>query len=169
MLSENLAEAINKQINLEFYSAYAYLAMSAHFEGLGLPGAAQWMRAQSREEVVHAMKFFDFLNDRGEQVLLEAIEAPKIPHNGSVREMFEQGLAGEEAVTSAINDIYTLAVQERDYPTQVMLQWFIEEQVEEEKSINDVLDQVKLIGDDKSALFFLDRELGQRQEEEEEA
>lgn len=169
MLSEKLTEAINKQINLEFYSAYAYLAMSAHFEGLGLPGAAHWMREQSREEVVHAMKFFDFLNDRGARVVLEAVDAPKIPHNGSVREMFERGLAGEEAVTSAINDIYTLAVQERDYPTQVMLQWFIEEQVEEEKSINDVLDQLKMIEGDKSALFFLDRELGQRQEEEEEA
>ena len=96
MLSENLAEALNKQINLEFYSAYSYLAMSAHFEAIGLPGAAHWMREQSREEVLHAMKFFDFVNDRGERVVLEAIETPKIPHHGSVREMFERALAGEQ-------------------------------------------------------------------------
>lgn len=162
MLSKVVEDAINEQIKNELYSAYLYLAMSAHFEAANLPGSAHWMRLQSQEEVEHAMKFFDYVNERGGRVVLQAINQPPVEFKSPL-EIFQQALEHEQKVTGMINNLYALAVKENDYPTQVMLQWFIEEQVEEEKSAGDVVEQLKMIGDHTHGLFMLDRQLGARE------
>lgn len=162
MLGKALEDALNEQINKELYSAYLYLAMSAFCEASSLPGFARWMRIQAEEESAHAMRFFDHVNDRGGRVLLKAIEAPP-PVWKSPLEMFEDVLAHEKKVTGMINRLYELAVKENDYASQMELQWFITEQVEEEKSASDVVEQLKTIGDEGMALLMLDRELGARQ------
>jgi ferritin len=162
MLSKVVEDAINEQIKNELYSAYLYLAMSAHFEAANLPGSAHWMRLQSQEEVEHAMKFFDYVNERGGRVVLQAIDQPPVEFKLPL-DIFQQALEHEQKVTGMINNLYALAVKENDYPTQVMLQWFIEEQVEEEKSAGDVVEQLRMIGDHTQGLFMLDRQLGARE------
>jgi ferritin len=162
MLSKVVEDAINEQIKNELYSAYLYLAMSAHFEVANLPGSAHWMRLQSQEEVEHAMKFFDYVNERGGRVVLQAINQPPAEFKSPL-DIFQQALEHEQKVTGMINNLYALAVKENDYPTQVMLQWFIEEQVEEEKSAGDVVEQLKMIGDHIPSLLMLDRQLGARE------
>ena len=161
MMGERLQEAINEQINKELYSAYLYLSMSAYCEAEGLSGFAVWMRAQAQEEVGHAMRFFDHVNARGGRVVLKAIEVPP-PIWKSPLEMFEQVLEHERKVTGMINRLYQLALSENDYATQIELQWFITEQVEEEKSAGAVVGQLQRIGDQPMGLLMLDRELGQR-------
>ena len=161
MLSKAMQEAINEQIKHELYSAYLYLAMSAHFEAASLAGAARWMRMQSQEEVDHAMKFFDFVNERGGRVTLQAIDQPPAEF-GSPTAVFEQTLEHERKVTALIHQLYELALKEKDYPAQVMLQWFIEEQVEEEATATHILEMLKMVGDKGQALVMLDRELGRR-------
>lgn len=163
-MNSAIQEAINQQINLEFSSAYAYLAMSAHFEASGLPGCANWMRQQAQEEVSHAMRLFDFMHDRNTPVALQAIEAPRRDF-GSPREVFENALHHEQKVTQSIHNLYTLATENHDYATRVMLEWFINEQVEEEKTVQGILDEFGLVGDNKVALFMIDKELGARQAE----
>lgn len=163
MLSKALEEAINEQIKNELYSAYLYLSMSAYFEAENLPGMARWMRLQSDEEVSHAMKFFDYLYDRGSRVVLRAIDQPPAEFEGPL-DIFQKALAHEKKVTGMINDIYALAVKENDYPSQVMLQWFIEEQVEEEKSAGDVVAMLEMIGTHTPSIIMLDRQLGARSE-----
>jgi ferritin len=162
MLSKVVEDAINEQIKNELYSAYLYLAMSAHFEVANLPGFAHWMRLQSQEEVEHAMKFFDYVNERGGRVVLQVIDQPPVEFKLPL-DIFQQALEHEQKVTGMINNLYALAVKENDYPTQVMLQWFIEEQVEEEKSAGDVVEQLRMIGDHTQGLFMLDRQLGARE------
>jgi len=162
MMGERLQETINEQINKELYSAYLYLSMSAYCEAEGLSGFAVWMRAQAQEEVGHAMRFFDHVNARGGRVVLKAIEVPP-PIWKSPLEMFEQVLEHERKVTGMINRLYQLALGENDYATQIELQWFITEQVEEEESACAVVEQLKRIGDQPMGLLMLDRELGQRQ------
>jgi ferritin len=162
MLSKVVEDAINEQIKNELYSAYLYLAMSAHFEAANLPGSAHWMRLQSQEEVEHAMKFFDYVNERGGRVVLQVIDQPPVEFKLPL-DIFQQALEHEQKVTGMINNLYALAVKENDYPTQVMLQWFIEEQVEEEKSAGDVVEQLRMIGDHTQGLFMLDRQLGARE------
>ena len=162
MMGERLQEAINEQINKELYSAYLYLSMSAYCEAESLPGFAGWMRAQAQEEQEHAMRFFDYVNTRGGRVVLKAIEVPP-PVWKSPLEMFEQVLDHERKVTGLINLLYQLALSENDYATQIELQWFITEQVEEEQSASAVVEQLKRIGDQPMGLLMLDRELGQRQ------
>ena len=152
MLSKALEQAINDQIKNELYSAYLYLSMSAHFEANNMPGSARWMRLQSNEEVSHAMKLFDYVNDRGSRVVLQGIDQPPA----------EFGSPLEQKVTGMINHIYDLAVKENDYPTQIELQWFITEQVEEEKSAGDIVEQLKVVGDHGPSLIMLDRALGAR-------
>jgi len=164
MLSKAMQKAINEQIRDELYSAYLYLSMAAYFETLSLPGFATWMRAQSQEEVSHAMKFFDFVNERGGRVELHEIEKPPVEFE-SPRGVFEATYEHEQTVTGLIHDLYALALEEKDYPAQVMLHWFIEEQVEEEDSVSQILDTLDRIGDRDQALVMLDRELGQRQTE----
>ena len=161
MLSEKLQSAMNDQIRKEFYSSYLYLAMAAHFEAANLPGFAHWMKAQSEEETEHGMKFYEFINDRGGRVKLQAIDQPPVEF-GTPVEIFKVVVNHEEQVTASIHKLYALAQAENDYPTQVMLHWFIDEQVEEEKNANSILEMLKLAGDQGAALLMADRALGAR-------
>ena len=161
MLSQAMQDAINEQIKNELYSAYLYLSMSAHCEANGMPGSAHWMRAQSQEEIEHAMRFFDFVNERGGRVTLYAIDQPPTEFD-SLLAIFKETLEHERKVTAMIHGLYQLALEEKDYPAQVMLHWFIEEQVEEESSAAQILDTLEMIGDQGHALVMLDRELGKR-------
>jgi ferritin len=161
MLNKNVQDAINTQIKNEIYSAYLYLSMSGYFESINLPGFAKWMRIQWQEELEHALKFFDFVNDRAGRVVLGAIDQPKSDFESPLA-VFQEALAHEQKVTAMINNLYALAVKENDYPAQVLLQWYINEQVEEEKNATNIVEQLKRIGNDGSALLILDRELGAR-------
>ncbi len=161
MLGKAIQDAMNEQMRNEFYSGYQYLSMAAYCESENLPGFAHWMRAQAREEIEHAMKFYDFILDRSGRVVLGAIEEPVVEF-GSPLEVFERALEHEQRVTAMINDLYGLAVSESDYASQTFLQWFVTEQVEEEKNAGDVVETLKMIGDKSEALFLLDRELGRR-------
>ena len=164
MLSEKMEKALNKQINAEMYSAYLYLSMASYFESVDLEGCAHWMKAQTQEEMIHAMKIYDFVIERGGRVLLEAIEAPKQEWDSALA-VFEHAYEHEKFVTSLINDLMNLAIEEKDHATQIFLQWFVSEQVEEEASASGVVQKLKLAGapDGKGGgLFMVDRELGQR-------
>jgi ferritin len=161
MLSKKLQDAIDDQIKNEFYSAYVYLSMSAHLAAAHLPGFARWMRLQSQEEMSHAMKLFDFVNERGGRVVLKAIEQPPAQFKSPL-DVFQQALKHEQKVTSMIHRLYELAVKENDYATQVMLQWFVTEQVEEEGAAGEIVEQLKMIGNQPTALFMLDRQMGSR-------
>ena len=161
MLSKKMEGALNEQINAELYSAYIYLSMAAHFEAVNLPGFAHWMRMQSNEEVEHAMKFFDFINERGGRVELSAIDQPPVEW-GSPLSIFETALGHEQKVTGMIDNIYETAVAEKDYASQIMLQWFIDEQVEEEKSAGEIVETLKMFGERDTVVLLLDRQLGAR-------
>jgi ferritin len=161
MLSKALHDAINSQIQAEFSSGYLYLSMAAYFDSINLSGMASWMRAQYREEVSHGMRLYEYLNSRGARVVLKEIEAPKSSFK-SPREAFEITLAHEGKVTGMINKLYEMALKEKDYPTQVELQWFIKEQVEEEKMVSGIVEQLKMIGDQGTPLLMLDRALAAR-------
>lgn len=156
-----MESALNDQINAELYSAYLYLAMNCYLEDIGLPGAANWMRMQAQEETFHAMKMHDYVIERGGRVRLKAIEAPPGEWK-SAPGVFENVLVHEQKVTGLINNLVNLALDERDHATNIFLQWFVSEQVEEEASASDILQKLKLIGKDTSGLFALDQELGQR-------
>jgi ferritin len=162
MLSKTMQDAINEQIKHELYSAYIYLAMSAYAEAENWLGAARWLRAQAAEEQTHAMKMFDFVNDRGGRVSLQAIAQPPQEFT-SLLDVFEQVLAHERKVTALIHRLYETAVSEKDYAAQVMLQWFIDEQVEEEKNAAMIVEALKSVGTQGTALFMVDRWLGERQ------
>jgi ferritin len=166
MLGKKLEDAINEQINKELYSGYLYLSMSAYCEAENLPGFAKWMRAQAQEEVEHAMRFFDYVNARGGRVVLKAIEMPA-PVWKSPLEMFEQVLDHERKVTGMINRMYEVALAEKDYATQMELQWFITEQVEEEQNAGQVVEQLKRVEAHPMGLLTVDRQLGERGTEEE--
>jgi ferritin len=168
MLGKAIQDAINEQIKNELYSAYQYLSMAAYCESENLPGFAHWMRTQAQEETEHAIKFYDFILDRNGRVVLQAIEGPVVEF-GSPLEVFERALEHEQRVTAMINDLYGLAARENDYASQTFLQWFVTEQVEEEKNAGDVVETLKMIGDKSEALFLLDRELGRRGDDEESA
>jgi ferritin len=167
MLSKTMQDAMNAQINHELASAYAYLSMSAYCEAANLPGMAHWMRVQAQEEVGHAMKFYNTVVDRGGRVLLTAIAQPPVEFMSPL-DVFQQALANEQKVTGTIDALYRLAVHEQDFASQVLLNWFVAEQVEEEKTASQVVETLKMIGEDKPALLMLDRELAQRQAEAEE-
>jgi ferritin len=154
--------ALNDQIHHELESAYIYLSMSAYFTAESLPGFAQWMKTQFDEEMIHAFKFYTFILTRGERVVLQPIEAPPADY-GSALEAFEKALAHEQKITSDIHKLYKLATEENDYPSLSMLQWFIDEQVEEEENVGAVVDDLKRVQGSGQALLLLDRELGQRQ------
>jgi len=161
MLSEKMETALNRHLNAEFYSAYLYLSMNAHFKSINLDGFATWMYYQAQEELTHAMKFYDFINQRGGRVSLAQVEAPPVQWDSPLA-VFEATLEHEQKVTGLINDLVELAQQERDHATQIFLQWFVSEQVEEEENVGGVLQQLKLMGDARGGLFMLDRELGAR-------
>jgi ferritin len=161
MLKEKIQNAINKQINAELWSAYLYLSMSTYFETISLSGFANWMRIQAQEEVAHAMRFYNYVVERGGRVILKEID--KVPTDWkSPLNVFEDTYKHEQKVTSLINEIVNLAVSEKDHATYNMLQWFIDEQVEEEASADEIVQKLKLIGKDGSGLFILDKEMGSR-------
>jgi ferritin len=143
------------------FSSYLYLSMAAYFEEKNLPGFAHWMRLQTGEENQHAMKFFDYLVERGGRVSLGAIASPKGDWLTSL-EAFQQVLEHEEMISTSINELYELAQKEKDYPTQILLQWFIREQVEEEKNAADIIHQLKMIDAHGTAVLMLDKQLGKR-------
>jgi len=158
MLSQDLQTAINAQIKNEYYSSYLYLSMAAYCESINFAGFAGWLRRQSEEELTHAMRFFDYMLDRDGRVVLDTIGQPPSEF-GSLLEMFSQVLEHEKEVTGMINRLYELAQSENDHATAVELQWFIQEQVEEEKSASDMVENIKLAGDNSAALLMLDRQL----------
>lgn len=162
-MKDPVIAAVNEQIRHELESAYIYLAMSAHFEAENLPGFAKWMRLQSQEEVNHSMRLFDYLNDRGARVRLQALAQPPVEF-GTPLSVFEQAFAHEQKITSLIEKLHETAGKHGDYATQAMLQWFITEQVEEEKNAAQAVDQLRMAGDNRAALLFLDRQLGARTE-----
>lgn len=161
MLDPTMEQALNKQLNAELYSAYLYLSMAAYFYSLNLNGFANWMTVQNQEETLHAMKFYNYINERGGRIKLEQIDTPPTEWSSSLN-VFEETLKHEEKVTGLINNLVDLAMAERDHASNAFLQWFITEQVEEEASANDIIQNLKLAGNDPHALFMLDRELGTR-------
>jgi ferritin len=161
MLSKTMQDALNDQIQKEYHSSYLYLAMAAYCEANNLPGSGQWMRVQSQEELAHALKLYDHVVDRGGRVTLQAIPQPPAEYKSAL-DVFEKVLAHEQLVTAAIHKLYALAVKEADYAAQVMLQWFVTEQVEEEKSATQVVEQLKMVSESKNGLYMLDRHLGER-------
>lgn len=154
-------DALNEQIKNEFYAAYLYLGMVAYFDEMHLDGFAHWMRMQNAEEIAHAMKLFDHLLDIGGDVVLQAIDQPPSDFKSPL-DVMQRALAHEQHVTQKIHELYALSVQENDYPTQVLLQWFVTEQVEEEKSVGDIVGRLRLAGDSPQALLFIDQELASR-------
>ncbi len=161
MLSQKMQDALNAQINAEYYSSYLYLAMAAHCEAINLKGFANWMRVQTEEEMFHAMKFLDFVLERGGRVELKAIEAPQSKWESPLA-IFEATLEHEQHVTSLINKLVDLAIAESDHATNSFLQWFVNEQVEEEATADGILQQLKLMQNAPGGLFMMDRELSQR-------
>jgi len=161
MLSKFLQDAINEQINFELASAYLYLSMSAHFEGENLGGFANWMRIQYNEETTHAMKMFKYVYERGGKVTLKAVPQPATKFKTPL-DVFHQVLEHEQKVTSLIHKLYELALKEKDYATQNFLQWFIKEQVEEEKNASDIINMLEMIGNTPVSLMMADRQLGAR-------
>jgi len=161
MLSEKMQKALNDQINAEIWSAYFYLSMSAYFESENLPGFANWMKIQWQEELSHSIKFFDYVNERGGRVTLQPIAAVDTEWKNPL-EVFEATLKHEQHVSFLINELVNTAMEERDHATNNMLQWFIAEQVEEEASVDGLVQQLKLIDGFGHGILMLDRELGQR-------
>lgn len=161
MIKAKIQDALNKQLNAELYSSYLYLSMAAYFESVSLKGFANWMRVQAREELAHAMKFYDYINERGGRVNLTSISAPSAQWDSPLA-AFEQVYEHEQKVTGLINDLATLAIAEADHATNNFLQWFVAEQVEEESSADEIVQRLRLLGEDRSGLFMLDQELGQR-------
>jgi ferritin len=166
MLDAKIESALNDQINHELASAYLYLSMAAHFEAANLPGSAKWMRRQASEEQAHAMKIFDFVNDRDGRVRLQALAQPPVEFKSTL-DVWERTLAHEQKVSGLIHALYALAMEAKDYPTQALMQWFVTEQVEEEKTARTILEQVRRVGETSSAIFFVDRHLGKEADEKE--
>ena len=164
MIGKPMQDLMNEQINKELYSSYLYLSMAAYFEDKNLPGFANWMRIQADEEREHAMKFYDFILERGGRVSLKAIDAPKTDWTSAL-EVAEEVAAHEGKVTASIYALYELALKEKDYPAQVMLQWFISEQVEEEKNAAEIVANLKLIEERGTAVLMLDHRLSKRKGE----
>ncbi len=165
MLSSSMNEALNKQINEELFSAYLYLAMSAKSDSMGLSGFANWFKLQYQEELAHADRFFNYVLERNGDIDLDAIGKPEV---GDVTplDLFEQGLAHEQHITACIFKLKDLARSESDHATDVFLEWFVSEQVEEEATTQGVIDQLRLVKDNPSGLFLIDRELSARKPEE---
>jgi ferritin len=161
MISKKMETALNEQLNKEMYSAYLYMSMSAHSTHIGLKGFANWFMVQYQEEMMHAMKFYDYINDQGGRVMLMAIDAPPTAFESPL-DMFEKTLKHEQFVTKRINDLVDLAIKEKDHATNIFLQWFITEQIEEEANDNDVIAKLKLVGKKGDALLMLDKELSAR-------
>lgn len=161
MLSKAMQDALNQQINAEISSAYLYLSMSAYCAARNRPGCAHWMRVQWQEELGHAMKLFEHVNDRGGHAVFMAIPQPPAEFK-SLLDLFRQVLDHEKEVTALIHRLYEMAVKENDYPVQVMLQWFINEQVEEEKNAAEIVANLQMIEERGTAVLMLDKKLAKR-------
>ena len=161
MLKKKMLKGMNDQINAEMFSSYLYLSMENYFQSISLGGFAAWMRAQAQEEMMHAMKFYDFIHERGGKVSLEAIAKPETNWESPLA-AFEAVLAHEQHVTSLINDLVDLAIGEKDHATNIFLQWFVSEQVEEEASVADVIAKLKLVDQTPGGAFMLDKDLATR-------
>jgi len=164
MISKSMQNAINEQINKEFYSSYLYLSMAAFFDNKNLPGFAKWMYIQADEERGHGMRLFQHLVDRGGKVELQPIAGPQTDWNTNM-DVFKQVQEHEAAVTASINALFEQALKKKDYPAQVLLQWFINEQVEEEKNAAQIVQQLELIEARGTAVLLLDHQLGKRGKE----
>ena len=163
MISKKMAQEINAQINREFFSAFLYLAMANDALDKGFNGTYQWMSIQFKEEQEHALKFAKYLQDQGEKVVLGAMDAPKTEWKG-ILDMFQDALLHEKKVTAWINDLNSLAIAEKDYATQSMLRWFIDEQVEEEAQCNEAISALSMVGGSTGSLYMVDRHIGKRGE-----
>ncbi len=161
MINKRMQDAINEQIKFEIYSANLYLSMSAYIEGKNLKGIAHWLRVQYEEETFHALKLYDYLKNREGQVILQSIGAPPSEF-GTPLETFQKVLEHEQHVTAAINNLYKVAIEENDFAAQIFLQWYVNEQMEEEANASDVIGKMKLIGDRGVDLLYLDTELATR-------
>ena len=161
MLNKRIEEELKKQLNAELYSAYLYLSMSAYVTSINLQGFSNWLKVQFVEEQAHAMKFYDYIIGRNGRVSLSRIDAPKTKWDG-ILDVFQHVLSHEKKVTSLINNLVDIAIEEKDHATVNILQWFVNEQVEEEASVSDLFDQLKLIEGKGAGLFMLDREVKQR-------
>jgi len=160
-MNSKVESALNNQVNAEMYSSYLYLSMSAWADSQGMKGVSHWFKVQYQEELMHAIKIFDFINDRGGVPKLQAIAEPPSEWKNVV-ELFEAVFAHEQDVTKSVNNLYKLAHDENDHASSTFLQWFVSEQVEEEANVKDILDQLKLTGGQGSGLFMIDRELSAR-------
>ena len=163
ILKQKLEKAINTQINAELWSAYLYLSMSTYFESLNLSGFAHWMRVQAKEEIKHAMKFYDYIIERRGRVTVSAIAAVPINWKSPLH-AFEEAMKHEQKVTELINNIMNMSIAEKDHATTSMLKWFVDEQVEEESSADTIIQKLKMIGSNTGGLFMLNHELGERKE-----
>ncbi|MGB9133175.1 MAG: ferritin [Methanosarcina sp.] len=161
MLNEKMEEALNEQINREMYSSYLYLSMAAYSSTIGMPGFAHWFRVQVEEENIHAMKLFDYINNQGGRVRLKEIKEPPMEF-GTPMKMFQQTLKHEQFITGSINELMDLASAEKDETTASFLQWYVEEQVEEEENDNEIIDKLKSFEENKSTLAEIDAELAKR-------
>ena len=161
MLTKSIQDALNAQIKREVSSAHSYLAMTAYFEHTNFPGFAKWTRLQYEEEIAHGMRLFDFIHARRGRAVAYGLEAPSDDFSSPL-DVFEKALQQELRVTGHINELYELALKEKDYATQIELQWFITEQIEEERIFDEVIQTLKLAGNNQAALLLLDRQLGAR-------
>ncbi len=161
MISKNMTDALNVQINKELFSSYLYLSMSSYASHIGLPGVANWFFIQAQEELAHVQRFYGYILSQGQRVILDAIEKPESEF-ASALAMFEAALVHEQYVTGCVNDLVNLAVEERDHASQIFLQWFVTEQVEEEENASDIIAKLKLAGDQGGGLFMIDKELSAR-------
>ncbi len=161
MLNKKIQDAFNDQINAELFSSYLYLAMAAHFEDTSMKGMARWMKLQAKEEMEHAMKFVDFIAERGGRVVYKGIETPQAEWNSPL-EIFKAAYEHELYISKRINDLMDLTLPEKDFASQVFLQWFVKEQVEEEANADEIVKKLEMIGESKNGMYMLDRELGKR-------
>jgi len=161
MLSKKMEAALNEQLNKEIYSAYLYMSMSAYSTYIGLKGFANWFMVQYQEEMMHAMKFYDYINNKGGRVKLMAIDEPPTEFQSPL-DMFDKTLKHEQFVTKRINDLVDLAIKEKDHATNIVLQWYVTEQIEEEANDSDIIAKLKLVGETGEGLFMLDKELAAR-------
>lgn len=161
MLKEKMEKALNEQINKELFSSYLYLSMSAYAQSLGLQGVANWMKIQAQEELTHANKFFDYIHERNSKVTLKAIDAVDTEF-GNVVEIFERVLEHEQMVTDSINNLVDISIELSDHATRSMLMWFVDEQVEEEASVQEIIDSLKMVEGKGQGLFMIDKDLSTR-------
>ena len=161
MLNKKIQDVFNEQINAELYSAYLYYSMQAFFEEMNLEGFASWMSVQIQEELSHVTRFTKFINERGGRVIVQAIACPPIEWDNPLA-VFEATLVHEQSVSESINNLVNIAIQENDHASKIFLDWFVTEQVEEEASVNTVVQKLKLLKDSPHGLFMIDQELAQR-------